>query len=461
MTQRRTRMVVLENFGSCNMRCSYCFPEHLWARQGLSATMSEDTLRGTLELAFDTPGTEPVDVRFAGGEPLLAGHQWLESAFATAREVAARHGKSVTLSLQTNATLVTHELADLLAENDVQVGVSLDGDGTINDITRGKTDRTLRGFSLLTEAYGHVPGVIVTVTRANARRMHDVVAYLESLGVALFRANLMGATASWNAVSAPRAEEWATARQDLLVALAERDGRILEVNVSQAVTKLVGGLLASVPAFDQPRGCCAMRCPAGTELMYFDRQGDAYPCPRANVTPSARVAHYADADFDDRWDGALLDLDAAMAVPDSCATCPAQLVCDYGCHAFNEAEGNFFEVNCDASKAVFGWLPDHLEQVARVFLLSRRRADQRGRQDWAPDRRAATLPDAQVRALAGELSTRLAAFLSAPAIDPSVLDRRYGWSDELVPQRPITRPRVAGPGQPPRKDGHGRDHQHL
>lgn len=452
-SRRRTRMVVLENFGSCNMRCSYCFPEHMWSRHGHSAAMSQDTLRGTLEVAFGTPGTEPVEVRFAGGEPLLAGRAWLEAAFAITREIAERHGKRFTFSLQTNATLVTPELARLLAEHDVRVGVSLDGDASINESTRGHTDRTLSGFHQLTEAYGHVPGVIVTVTRANATRMHEVVAHLDSLGVALFRANQMGATASWNVALAPRAEEWAAARQALIEEMAARDGKIMEFNLTQAVIKLVSSLLGGQTPFESPRGCCAMRCPAGTELMYFDRKGGAYPCPRSNVTATAKVADYADTDFDERWDEMLLELDAAMEVPSACAACPANVVCDYGCHAFNVAEGNFFEVNCDASKAFFGWIMGHPEQVARVFLLSRRRAEQRARADTDPAHRATALSSAVVSALAGDIGTRLLQHLARPDIDPDVLHQRFGWNDDRVPRLAITRPRVGSPPSPSPQGG--------
>jgi len=451
-SRRRTRMVVIENFGSCNMRCSYCFPEHMWSRQGHSAVMSKDTLRGTLEVAFDTPETGPVDVRFAGGEPLLAGRDWLETAFAITREVAGRHGKRFTLSLQTNATLVTPELARLLAEHDVRIGVSLDGDASINEATRGDTDRTLAGFHLLTEAYGHVPGVIVTVTRANATRMHEVVGYLDSLGVALFRANQMGATASWNVALAPRAEEWAAARQALIEEMAARAGQIMELNLSQAVLKLVSSLFGGQSPFASPRGCCAMRCPAGTELLYFDRKGGAYPCPRTNVTATGKVAGYADTDFDERWDEMLGELDTAMEVPGTCAACPANVVCDYGCHAFNVAEGNFFEVNCDATKAFFGWMMEHPEQLARVFLLSQRRAEQRARGDWNSPR-AAPLPNAAVSTLAGDIGTQLLDHLARPDLDPDLLPQRFGWHEDRVPLLQITRRRLGAPPSPSPLEG--------
>jgi hypothetical protein len=132
-----------------------------------------------------------------------------------------------------------------------------------------------------------------------------------------------------------------------------------------------------------------------------------------------------------------------MQVPDGCASCPAQLVCDYGCHAFNEAEGNFFEVNCDASKTFFGWARDHLEAVARVFLLGQVRERQRAVGDRDAVRRGITVPDSQVSALAAVLERGLTAYLASPAVDTSGLDQRYGWRDDLVPMLHITRHRVA------------------
>ncbi len=441
--QRRTRMVVLENFGTCNLRCAYCFPEHMWSRDGHGGRMSQETLRQTLERAFDSPSPEPVDVHLAGGEPLLAGRDWLEAAFAIARETARQHGKGVSFSMQTNATLVTPELARFLADNGVTVGISLDGDETINESTRGHTEETLRGLRLLTEALGRPPGVIVTVTRANALRMDAVIAQLDELGIALFRANQMGATASWNVASAPRAEEWAAARATVVQEVADRQGRIMEFNTDREITKFVGALLGGVDPFSGSHGCCAVRCPAGTELIYFDRRGDAYPCPRSTVTPAARTAHAADDDFERRWEEMLAGLDARMAVPDACQSCPAQVICDYGCHAFNIAEGNFFEVNCDASKTFYGWAAGHLEVVSRFYLLSQWRARQRATGGYPASRAGITPPVRQISALAASLERALDRHRTAPGLDPDALNRRYGWREELVPTLQITRRRVA------------------
>lgn len=442
--QKETRMVVVENFGSCNMRCTYCFPEHMWQREGHQGAMSEETYRGVLEKTFSTSSSDSIDVHIAGGEPLLVGREWLEMAFAAGREIAARHGRAVTFSLQTNATLVTPEMAEFLVGNDVTVGVSLDGEREINEAMRGDTDRTLAGFHLLREATGRCPGVIVTVTNCNARRMREVVAYLDELGVPLFRANQMGATASWNAHAAPRAEDWAAARQDVCAAIARRRGRIMEVNLASSVVKFVRSLLEEgASPFSVAGGCCDMRCPAGRQLMYFDQKGNAYPCPRANVTPSARIGHYAADDFEERWDETNLLLDGAMSVPDECLRCPAQIICDYGCHAFNVAQGNFFEVNCDATKDYFAWAQAHLEDVAAVFLMIMWREHLKVTDDFVTLQKGLDVPPQDVAGLAEELRRALAARRSRADLRPELLQRRYGWHDERVPLVAIDRARVS------------------
>jgi uncharacterized protein len=458
--QKQTRMLVVENFGSCNMRCTYCFPEHMWQRQGHRGAMTEETYRGVIERALATTDAESLDIHFAGGEPLIVGQSWFEMAFAAAREIAARCDKRVTFSMQSNANWITPELARFLVGNQVTVGVSLDGPPEINEAVRGNTDRTLAGLEHLSEAMGRRPGIIVTVTRCNALRMGEVVEYLDGLGVALFRANQMGATASWNSHAAPHAEEWARARQDILAEVAARRGRIMEFNLSQAITKLTRSLLHGASPFDAGVGCCDLRCPAGRQLLYFDQRGSAYACPRANVTVGARIAHYTAADFEARWDDKIRQLDAGMALPEECGRCPAQLVCDYGCHAFNVAQGNFFEVNCDATKDYFQWVTAHLDDVARVACYMAWRDQLKATEDFDGLRPGVELSPGVVSGLADRLRRRLEERLAEPDLTPETLNRRYGWRDDLVPVAVIDRQRVserpATRGRAPKGGGNAR-----
>jgi uncharacterized protein len=442
--QKSTRMVVIENFGSCNLRCAYCFPEHMWQRQGHHGVIKEEIYRNIIEHTLSTTSSDTIDVHFAGGEPLLAGRAWFEMAFRIAREIADRHGKKVTFSLQTNANFLTAELTRFLVDNEATVGVSLDGPPGINEAVRGNTDGTLAGLDRLTEALGRRPGIIVTVTRCNALRMHEVIDYLDSLGVALFRANQMGATASWNVHAAPRAEEWAKSRQTIFEQIAVRNGRIMEFNLSEAVGKFARSVLDGASPFGAGCRCCDMRCSAGRQLIYFDQKGNAYPCPRANVSVEAWIGNLADPDFDYRWDRMAELLDASMAIPTECQQCPAQLICDYGCHAFNTAQGNFFEVNCDGTKEYFNWISDHLEEMARILLYIAWRERLKMTSKYSALRAGIALSQRLVDQLAGQLRHSLAQRLAGPDLVSDILGRRYGWRSDLVPMATVNRHRISG-----------------
>jgi uncharacterized protein len=118
-----------------------------------------------------------------GGEPLLAGKA--EIAYtATSIRAAVPDGTKVDFRLQTNGTLLTAEVLDVLLGHDIRVGVSLDGDRNAHDRHRrdrrgqGSYDRVARALELLGGArYRQVfGGLLCTIDLAN-----DPIATYEAL----------------------------------------------------------------------------------------------------------------------------------------------------------------------------------------------------------------------------------------------------------------------------------------
>jgi len=66
-----------------------------------------------------------VDVILHGGEPLLAGAEWLAGLVASLR---SRVPAQVNMTVQTNGTLLDHAMLTTLKDLGVRIGVSLDGD---------------------------------------------------------------------------------------------------------------------------------------------------------------------------------------------------------------------------------------------------------------------------------------------------------------------------------------------
>lgn len=173
----------------CNLNCDYCYVYNMgddsWRSQPkrMSQAVVEAAVRRIDEHAT-RHGLTKVLVSLHGGEPLLGGLSPLAEFVA-----GVRNGLTTTqaeISVQTNGTLVTEEIAAGLAELDVRVGVSLDGPESANAHRldrRGRPSfqRTERGIRMLQQQPGLLVGVLCVVDLAN--EPVEVLRYLTSLGI--------------------------------------------------------------------------------------------------------------------------------------------------------------------------------------------------------------------------------------------------------------------------------------
>jgi uncharacterized protein len=151
------RQFILKVHGRCNLSCSYCYVYEM-ADQGwralpkrMSTAVAEKTVERIAEHVTEH-GLETVDVIMHGGEPLLAGANWLAELATSLR---SRVPAQVNVVFQTNGTLLDHPMLATLKRLDAKVGVSLDGDaeatGRHRQYANGRNsfDAVARGLDLL------------------------------------------------------------------------------------------------------------------------------------------------------------------------------------------------------------------------------------------------------------------------------------------------------------------------
>lgn len=155
---------------ACNFSCSYCFM--IKSKTASKQTprietnlMSGGTAIEGLRMALRCQGAKnedvPLQIVFYGGEPLLN----INAIRAVLDEINASLSRGELLHrpkamIITNGSLFSDETAILFKENSVQVGFSIDGDATINDVSRISKDGT--------SVYGHVERAI------SCCRRHDL-----------------------------------------------------------------------------------------------------------------------------------------------------------------------------------------------------------------------------------------------------------------------------------------------
>jgi uncharacterized protein len=145
----------------CNLKCLYCYNGYL---------APEDMDLGVLKsaLAKVREGHGALRLQLTGGEPTMVPHL-IDQTVTLAKSLP----RPCRISIQTNGTLLDRSQILYFKENNIEVGLSLDGPPLLNDQLRGRSQELFRSMALLDEA--QVPFTVTTVvTQANALELYKV-----------------------------------------------------------------------------------------------------------------------------------------------------------------------------------------------------------------------------------------------------------------------------------------------
>jgi radical SAM protein with 4Fe4S-binding SPASM domain len=166
-------LVVWDFTHLCNLKCRHCYQD---AQKALPGELSTGESKKLIDELSDAG---VVVIAFSGGEPLMR-----KDIFEVAAHAASR---DMYVSIATNGTLITPEVAGRLAESGVSyVEISIDGrNAAEHDAMRGITgafDRSVAGIRNAVDA-GVFTCIATTVTRDNIDQVPDIHTLGKELGV--------------------------------------------------------------------------------------------------------------------------------------------------------------------------------------------------------------------------------------------------------------------------------------
>ncbi len=307
------KSLILRLTEDCNLSCAYCYAD---ASPG-GEIMTPETACRALELACPPGGR--LRIQFTGGEPLLAWETLLVVA-----DFGKRTGRRLSLSIQTNGTLLTAERCKALLALPCAVGVSLDGPGDLNGcrcFPDGSPSyaAALEGIHRLGAAGGRC-NLTAVVTAGNAEHLEllaDLALTLgnvRGVGLDLFRPLGRGAGADL----APDPEALlrglrALVRKTLALERAGIPFHLRELDRWRSRRKTGGG-----PVY----------CYAQTDLsLAVDFRGDLWPCSSLAGLPDYRLGNLRDG----LPKGARAI--SALGAPPACQACSRFSLCGGGCPA--------------------------------------------------------------------------------------------------------------------------------
>lgn len=171
---------------ACNFRCTYCIHfNNLETSDRINNPkkfMRLDTAKETVDRYLEilrNHGKRTAEINFGGGEPLLA---WpvIKQTLEYCRTVYGSEFE-FRFSINTNASLITPEIATTLKEFRVEIASSLDGLREGNDRVRltrsggGTFSQIMRGFEALDQVGYPLDGVAVTVAEKNFHQLDESI----------------------------------------------------------------------------------------------------------------------------------------------------------------------------------------------------------------------------------------------------------------------------------------------
>ena len=341
----KIKMLALSVTGQCNLACVYCY-----AFEHNKNMMSVDTALKAVDLAAQSQ--ERFVLQFTGGEPLLN--------FPCVKAVIAyvkANKINCAMQLQTNGTVLTHEIAEYLYTNGCGIGISLDGRPAINDKMRklsdgkGATNEILKGFAVLQEM-GLGCGVTCVVSEDNVDSLSGIVDMAVYLGnVKRLGFDLLRGQGRGTKVLPASAQKVSKAIQETYEKAALFRQQIgFELQFSQ---------LERVKVLQQNAMECFGHCYAmNGQAAFVDAQGNIYACSSFVGDKEFYLGNVESGIVQEKRQKIAEKIKASMQFCFSCEEFP---LCGGGCYArwYGSNTDGAYATECALKKASIQWFKEH------------------------------------------------------------------------------------------------------
>ena len=346
MCPRTPLQFVLKVASRCNLNCSYCYVynkgDETWrSRPSIMPAGVLTAAARRIRRYCESSGQTVAQVVFHGGEPCLVGAARLRAWCQELRE--GLHGVATArFSIQTNGTLVDDEWIDLFRDEDIQVGVSIDGPAALHDEFR--VDHQGRGSHRTVEeglrrliAAGLSPQVLSVISLGgDGLRIYE---YFRALGVR--RINFLLPDDTHDTKNSAVSRFGPAPVADFLMPIVEKwclaDWEETDVPLFRHIAELILGGSSGTDLFgNKPLGVVFVEADGDIEGLDFLRV-----CGNGAAAIGLSVLR---DDFEQIAAASTLHGQAifeGLRLPSACGDCPERDTCGGGClpHRFSQDRG--------------------------------------------------------------------------------------------------------------------------
>jgi uncharacterized protein len=251
----------------CNLRCSYCYVNKINYR------MPFPIAKKVIDFAFsNTSSEEKIDIGFFGGEPLLEFNLLKDITTYIEDHPSYERDRSV-LSITTNGTIFSDEIAEFLRSHSIGFCVSCDGPRVVHDLFRRYP--TGEGSSVIVEknirrALDVLPWVVVNAVYhpKTFQYLPEVIEYFSSLGLRQIYLN--------PDFSAP----WSKNEAELLKGILRQVGDLYMKYYLQGKPHFISFIDSKITVILRGGYQPHEKCQMGKREFAFSPQGNIFLCER-------------------------------------------------------------------------------------------------------------------------------------------------------------------------------------
>jgi len=259
----------------CNLHCSYCYAA---TNEKRSLSMDNSMVIQLLKKMIDTYGDRKFALTLHGGEPTIRYYDIVELV-TEIKKISSK----IEVTLQTNATLITNEVAEFFAKENIRVGISLDGYDDYTNSCRlyrngaSSLEKSLKGLENLVNARATV-GLLCVITSINQDYLLDYISFYQHKGIKYFVFNTF--------CPAGRGEnkKYEVDNNNFVDTYIKLILYINNYNASQNDRKHfiaergISSLIKKITTREDKYMCTQSPCGAGRGTLGFDMNGAIYPC---------------------------------------------------------------------------------------------------------------------------------------------------------------------------------------
>jgi len=365
----------------CNLRCDYCFYSGKSALYpGSDFRMTDEVAERFVRQTVAAQGTPFVTLAWQGGEPTLMGLDFFRRALEIERDAVPADWQ-VERSIQTNGVLLDDEWAAFLAENEILVGLSIDGPRELHDAYRrdgaghSVFDRVEAAARLL-QKHGAEFNVLCSVSAANVERPLDVYRYFrDDLGAGYLQfipiVQIETGPAEGRAGAVTECSTPSLAYGEFLSAIFDEWVRN---DVGDVFVQLFDAVLASYLLGES--SLCTLRPTCG-ESVALEHNGDVYSCDHF-VEPRYLLGNILDTSIGELVRGdkqRAFGLAKRDSLPGYCRECEFLFACNGECPKNRilltpdgEPGLNWL---CEGLKHFFAHVDPHMKTMAALLQCGR------------------------------------------------------------------------------------------